>query len=306
MNVKIGYYQILDLLLGLREIYMRERFKPFCQSLINLEKKLSTEDFKQIIKIGEDTNGYLEAISNGISLTMNGFVSPEEIFLQVFNDPKLVLGEKSSREDISYLIKLWQNNINQEISKYTKQLTNTTFEINEEITRKGVFNYLSSITDRFTIESNTIDFHIKPDFKVDIDSIKNIIIMPSVYGCRNCTFWYKDNSYLFYIGLQSKPLTPDNPSDMLLLKTSAFNDKTRLKILKLLYDKSYSVNEIAEILGVNASTASRHIKVFKDTLLVDIQAQEGNSIYYMLNDNKVKESLSSIYEFISGKELLND
>ena len=71
MNVKIGYYQILDMFLGLRVIYMPERFKPFSQSLINLEKKLNNGDFKQIIKIGEDTNGYLEAISNGIGLTMD-------------------------------------------------------------------------------------------------------------------------------------------------------------------------------------------------------------------------------------------
>ena len=108
------------------------------------------------------------------------FVSIEEMFLKSFNNSKLILGEKSSHDDISYLINLWHNNINQEIFKHTKQLTNATFEINEEITQKGVFNYLPSITDRFTIESNTIDFHIKPDFKVNKDSIENIIIMPRI------------------------------------------------------------------------------------------------------------------------------
>ncbi len=50
---------------------------------------------------------------------------------------------------------------------------------------------------------------------------------------------------------------------MLLLRTLAVNDRTRLKMLKLLADRSYSTNEMAERLNMNASTASGILKFLK-------------------------------------------
>ncbi|WP_066503293.1 ArsR/SmtB family transcription factor [Abyssisolibacter fermentans] len=303
MKLKQGYYGLLDLLLSLREIYMGERFKPFCKQLTNLHNKLNEQEYEQIFKLGDETNGYLDAIANSINIVLNIGSSVEEIFLKLREKPSLLLNDDSMKQEVNFILNLWQNYFNIEISKNNKQLTDKVFEIDENISKQGILNYLTSITDRFEIRDNIIDFHIKPDFEVEIAAIENIIIMPSLYACRNFTFWYNDNNFIFYIGLESKEITPIEPSDMLLLKTSAFNDKTRLKILKLLINKSMSANEIAKILDVNASTISRHLKIFKDTNFVDIQAKEGNSIYYYLNEIKIKKALDDIYNFIKGEEL---
>jgi DNA-binding transcriptional ArsR family regulator len=92
------------------------------------------------------------------------------------------------------------------------------------------------------------------------------------------------------------------PSDMLLLRTLAVNDRTRLKMLKLLAERSYSTNDMAERLNMNASTVSRHFKVFKDAGFVDICSQEGNFIYYSLNLREIKSSFKGILDYIKEKE----
>jgi DNA-binding transcriptional ArsR family regulator len=92
------------------------------------------------------------------------------------------------------------------------------------------------------------------------------------------------------------------PSDMLLLRTLAVNDRTRLKMLKLLVSRSYSTNEMAERLNVNASTVSRHFKVFKDAGFVDISSQEGNFIYYSLNIKEIRSSFKDVLNYIIEKE----
>ena len=88
---------------------------------------------------------------------------------------------------------------------------------------------------------------------------------------------------------------------MLLLKTMALNDRTRLKMLKILSSANYSTGNMAEILNVNSSTISRHFKLFKDAGYVDISAQEGNSIYYSLNENELKNSFNMIFDYILNK-----
>ncbi|WDV44885.1 metalloregulator ArsR/SmtB family transcription factor [Clostridiaceae bacterium M8S5] len=301
MKLKQGYYGFLDMLLSFREIYMGERFKPYCTQLLDLMAKLEKEELKSINDIGDENNGYLDTIEKAIDITLKNNVIIEELFLKLIKNPALVLNDcNNNLSNINFLIFMWQKYFNIEISKNHKQLVEKVFHIDKKVNEKGLFKYLQSITDRFDICNDIISFHIKPDLEVEIKSIENIIIMPSLYACRNFTFWYNNSDFIFYIGLDSQQITPTDPSDMLLLKTSAFNDKTRLKILKLLTNKSMSANEIAQILKVNASTVSRHLKIFKDTNFVDIQAREGNSIYYYLDEVKVKQALEDINNFILG------
>jgi len=49
----------------------------------------------------------------------------------------------------------------------------------------------------------------------------------------------------------------------------AIADESRLRILGMLKGKSLCVCEIAEVLGLAQSTASRHLKVLEDSGLVD-------------------------------------
>jgi DNA-binding transcriptional ArsR family regulator len=149
---------------------------------------------------------------------------------------------------------------------------------------------------------NALNVHIKPEHVIQLDKMQSAIVMPSIYASRRLTFWYSGHSYLFYISLDTFSYENIEPSDMLLLKTLAVNDRTRLKMLKLMADRSYSTNEMAERLNMNASTVSRHFKVFKDAGFVDISSQEGNFIYYSLNIEEIRNSFKDVLNYIVEKE----
>jgi DNA-binding transcriptional ArsR family regulator len=126
--------------------------------------------------------------------------------------------------------------------------------------------------------------------------------MPSVYATRDLTFWYHQKSLLFFVSLASDNDESLEPSDMLLLSTSALNDKSRLKILKLLSRKNCTAGELSDALGLNASTVSRHLKVFKDTGLIDILSNDGRKIVYTFNHSGLESVMAIINKYLTGKE----
>lgn len=72
-------------------------------------------------------------------------------------------------------------------------------------------------------------------------------------------------------------------------------------MLKLLAERSYSTNEMADRLNMNASTVSRHFKVFKDAGFVDICSREGNFIYYSLNIQEIENVFKGVLHYIIEK-----
>lgn len=300
MEIKIGYYPMLDTALVIRQIFSGERFKPFCTSLELIDSKLSKEEKEMIDVIAPLTQDWLDVIKNIIDMTVKGITSPEEMFVKAFKNPECTFGPKAEAYMVRLLSNIWYNYCFIEMSKYSRQISEKAVEIsNAASSREGLIDYILGLSDRIEKdEKDIIKFNIKPEMSIHIQDIENIIVMPSVFSCRNVAFWYSGNTYLFYVALESKSIALEEPTDMLLLRTSAFNDKTRLKMLKFLTKSALSVNDMAEKMNVNASTVSRHFKVFKDAGFVDIQSQEGNSIFYRINENEIKKAMESIYNYI--------
>lgn len=306
MNLKLGYYPILDMTLALRQIYSGERFKPFIPILEDVNNKLSENEKDFIFNIGEETRGWLHFLEKVIKITADGITSPEEFILMLRNTDKIFSNKFSI---------LWQNYFNSEIARNNKKIFEKTLSINKELEEikqdkyssktfcndinDSLKDYILKITDRVEDCGNhSVKVIIKPEHVIDFSKIQTAIVMPSIFACRNFTFWYNEQNYIFYISINSSECEYLEPSDMLLLKTLALNDKTRLKMLRMLSQNSYTTVDMANILNMNSSTVSRHFKVFKDSGFVDIFNQEGNSIYYSLNINEIKKTFSMILKYI--------
>lgn len=302
MNIKIGYYPILDAVLLIRQIYSVERFKPFTSIVEAIDSKLSQEKKEAINKAAYGTKEWLEVIRNLIDLTMQGVTSPEEIFIRAFRDPTCLFGAQAEENMVSLLSDIWYNYCSGEVARNINHVRMKATDISKIPSGPELIDYMLGQSDRIEKIGNSLKFNIKPDLSVKMDDIENIIVMPSVFSCRNLSFWYSGNTFLFYIAADSKPMSFEEPSDMLMLRALAFNDKTRLKMLKLLASSALSVNDLAEKLAVNASTISRHFKVFKDAAFVDIQSQQGNSVYYSINESEVKKAMETIYDYIFRRE----
>jgi len=71
---------------------------------------------------------------------------------------------------------------------------------------------------------------------------------------------------------------------------SAFTDPTRILILYVLHGAPRNVTELANLIGIPQSTASRHLKVLRDHGLVHA-IRSGTTITYSLVDDRLIQSL---------------
>ncbi|MFC7322102.1 MULTISPECIES: ArsR/SmtB family transcription factor [Halobacillus] len=75
----------------------------------------------------------------------------------------------------------------------------------------------------------------------------------------------------------------------------ALSDPTRVRILNLLFEKEYSVNDIAENLKMRQSTVSHQLRFLKNLRLVKYR-REGTTMYYSHDDEHVINVLQQMIQ----------
>lgn len=296
--MKLGYYSLLDTALLMRQIYSGERFKPFNIATQSIFDKITDEDILTIEDIGKLTNGWLRVIECLMEQVLKGMTSPEELLIAAQREPSILFDTFARSEMVSFFSRIWSLYSFSEMAKHHSKIMETAAGLSNESSTEEMIKELCKRSDRLQLKGSLLSFNIQPRFEIELATIEAIIVMPSIYTTRQVAFWYKENTLLFYVGVNESRSEMREPSDMVLLRTLAVNDKTRLKILKLLKDQAMSINEIATFIGINPSTASRHLKIFKDVGFVDLVSKEGNSQYYILNKEKVTSGLNAIGAYI--------
>ncbi|KRG15094.1 ArsR/SmtB family transcription factor [Lederbergia galactosidilytica] len=93
---------------------------------------------------------------------------------------------------------------------------------------------------------------------------------------------------------QQKLSTPDELDEETLFIVSqtfkALSEPTRIRILHLLAEREYSVNQIAEKLSLLQSTVSHQLRFLKNLRLVKYR-REGTTFYYSHDDEHVMNVL---------------
>jgi ArsR family transcriptional regulator len=67
-----------------------------------------------------------------------------------------------------------------------------------------------------------------------------------------------------------------------------YSDYTRLRIIELLLDEEFCVQEIANQLETSQSAISHQLKLLRDMHVVKTRKQ-GKQVFYSLQDNHIKE-----------------
>lgn len=304
--IKAGYYPILDMVLAIRQIDCTERFQPFPARMEFMSNQLPGEIKETIYNFGELTHEWLDVIESIIGIIEKGASTPEEIILGIIKSSDSFVEQLSGEENVqlsSFMKKLWQDYFCSAVSQYGRVMFDKSMQIADGVDEKGIIEYLTGTSDRVAkVNENTIKYLIIPEHYIDLDRVNSIILMPSLFACRKLTFWYSGSNYVFYISAENQENSEEEPSDMLLLTASALNDRTRLKMLRLLYGRNYSTTHLSDMLGINSSTVSRHFKLLKDANFVDIFSQQGNSIYYSLKMEEVKKSMENLTKYIKGEK----
>ncbi len=296
--MKLGYYSLLDTALIMRQLYSGDRFRPFNAAVKAIEGKLNEEDQLSIMTIGSKTNGWLLVIEYLMAEVFDGITSPEELLIKAQNRPDLIFGPHATLEMVTFFTRIWSQFCFSERAKQQAKIMSTASELARHTSVSMMVSALAKRSDRLTVKENRLTLNIQPRFSINIEAIENMIVMPSVFSTRQVDFWYKDQTLVFFVATTQEESELIGPSDMVMLRTLAVNDKTRLKMLKVLNRQAMSVNEIAEHLNINASTASRHLKIFKDVGFVELLSKDRNSQYYILNQETLKKGLQSINDYV--------
>lgn len=318
MQIKVFYSEITELFLILRQIFSGERFAPFNDAMEKLHSSLTEEEKKEIDDLGILSNGYLSALSHLIALHGDGPVEETSLLSDLLDDfsplykqdDETVNDERvqqnfdslysSYKQKSGFVKKIWSDGVSREKGKQSRRLLDELERLREYKKPEELLSYLQSISQRFTLEDGIIRFNIKPPLERDLDQIDRILLMPSLFATRKLTFWYEGNTLLFLVSLRKEEKSFPEPSDMHLLYTSALNDRTRLKMLKIIAAGSCTAGDLAVELGLNASTVSRHLKLFKDSGFIDISHNDGRQIVYGINRPGIRQALNELEQYISN------
>lgn len=76
---------------------------------------------------------------------------------------------------------------------------------------------------------------------------------------------------------------------------SAISEPNRILLLYAVADKPLNVNNLAEIVGISQSAASRHLKVLRERGLIQAK-RDGTQVIYSLADDRFIQALDLLRE----------
>lgn len=318
MEVRIGYFPVLDGALALRQACEAERFSPFNPAMQGILDHLSQEERAHVDDVGAATDGWLGVLGILLEEGAAGFKGSEEGLVQLTHAPHSALplrtrepfeglGRRSIVPEepiVSAACKLLgavlRTGIAPEAARKSRCLLAASEDIDQRIRQLGPWRYLMGVSDRMRwAETGEIVFRIEPEFRMREEDVRRVVVTPSVVATRRLTFWRNGATLVFFVSA-SAPGTLDDPPDGLLLTALAVGDRTRLRMLRRLSEGAVTNLEMAEYLGVNPSTASRHFKVFKDAGFVEIR--DGGRAEYQLRSGAMERAFEAILAFVRGKE----
>lgn len=96
---------------------------------------------------------------------------------------------------------------------------------------------------------------------------------------------YIEGTKVFYYPVSNESISPGDrylPNYFLIQKHKALGDEVRLRMVKLLFERDYTLQEITEKLELGKSTVHHHLKILRAATLVEI-----NSSKYRLRDSSI-------------------
>ncbi|WP_433957330.1 ArsR/SmtB family transcription factor [Cytobacillus horneckiae] len=83
-----------------------------------------------------------------------------------------------------------------------------------------------------------------------------------------------EETKVFYYPISNESIDPTDqytPNHSLVLRYKALGDETRMKMIKLLFERDYSLQEITNRLDLGKTTAHHHLKILRSAKLVDMK-----------------------------------
>ncbi len=185
--------------------------------------------------------------------------------------------------------------------KYIEPILVRSLKRHRDLSEKLDFiEYLDKLHPRIEIKDDMIHFHKYKRFDVDLEELEVITINISSFIDPHLLVGIDDDNSLgltIRINLNNRD-EYQIPKDLYEVMKS-LSDKTRLKILKSIYQKSSCTQELAKSLCLTEACISKHLKVLYKSGLVE-KERKGNFIFYKLNCMEIDRIPMDIYQFLDS------
>lgn len=123
-------------------------------------------------------------------------------------------------------------------------------------------------------------------------SVRKVLIIPHyIYRPWNIEADI-EHTKVFYYPVSNSSISPEDkylPSSFLVLKHKALGDEVRLRIVKLLYERNRTLQELTEKMDMGKSTIHHHLKLLRSAKLVTTE-----SSIYILKKKAVKSLVKEL------------
>lgn len=166
-----------------------------------------------------------------------------------------------------------------------------------KLQQSSYLSYLSELHEDLSVNDGEIVFHKDPDFSIDISKVRRVIINLSVFNSPHLNGNIEGDTVYIIENLRLHAVRLNDPiAGDLFGVIYAASDKTRLKIIKMLWNSNCTTKEIAEVLGLSSSTVSMHLKILKENDLVETTKVK-KYVFYGLKKHRVTEMQDKLIEY---------
>lgn len=311
MELRLGYFPVFDAALVLRQAAESVRFSPFNPEMEAIVRDFNPAELERIEAVGSATRNWLGVLESLIAPDAAGTLGAEEGARLLAREPERALprlgdgatgaavDRETALEAARLLALVLDRGIAPLAARQSRRLKSAVDELDAALTGMSPWDFFLGLTDRvYRKEAGVLGFRIKPEFSVAEAEVERLIVLPSLVATRRLTFWHRGRDLVFFVAAEARQ-SDEEPADGLLLATLALADRTRLRMLRRLAAGPCGNNEMAQALGVNPSTASRHFKLFKDSGFVELRG-EGARLEYEFSRKAVEAAFASILGYIEG------
>jgi DNA-binding transcriptional ArsR family regulator len=205
---------------------------------------------------------------------------------------------------VHLLAAYWDAAFAREWQRVEELLATSVTEAGQALAAFGLYDFLQELWPEVRTDRNNECFWLdRPhEHAVTIDQETHLVLMPSAYVWPhvrvNC-----DPPWpicLVFPALSiARAARPRIPPDDMLRALRALADDTRLRILRLLSERSRSTQELAPLVGVSDAALSKHLRLLANVGVVQAHRQ-GYYVLYSLVPDQLAAVTNSVHSYLRG------
>ncbi len=163
--------------------------------------------------------------------------------------------------------------------------------------RNNPIDYLKEMHENVKYDGKTFLFIKDPDFGIEASKIKHIRMLVSVFASPHLMINVIDDMVVgtYNADFRTAQIEKEFPEE-LLIYINALNDRTRLKIISLIWNDFATTTELSEVISITPGAISQQLKILKEAGLVETKRIKKH-VYYKIKKEILQDVGKAIKEY---------